>query len=83
MSPWTLDGSIGCDPVVQPHESMPIPPALLLALASVATAESEPPAILPDLFPFPNTTGILKTFNATGGVQSLQDALYSGGLHPL
>lgn len=40
--------------------------ALLLGLTSVAAAESEAPTVLPNLFPFPNTTGILKTFNATG-----------------
>ncbi|BFU93142.1 MAG: hypothetical protein NTAFB01_43290 [Nitrospira sp.] len=40
--------------------------ALLLGLTSVVAAESEAPAILPNLFPFPNATGILKTFNSTG-----------------
>ncbi len=40
--------------------------ALLLGLTSIAAADSETPTILPNLFPFPNTTGILKTFNATG-----------------
>ena len=37
---------------------------LLLGLTTVVSAESE--TILPNLFPFPNSTGVLKTFNATG-----------------
>ncbi|MFO0701312.1 MAG: hypothetical protein U0236_18990 [Nitrospira sp.] len=39
---------------------------LLLSLTTVVTAEYEAPTALPNLFPFPNATGILKTFNATG-----------------
>lgn len=41
---------------------------LLLGLATVVAAESDAPTHLPNLFPFPNATGILKTFNATGKV---------------
>ena len=37
---------------------------LLLGLTTVVSAESE--TMLPNLFPFPNPTGVLKTFNATG-----------------
>lgn len=40
--------------------------ALLLGLTTIVAAESDGPAHLPNLFPFPNATGILKTFNATG-----------------
>ena len=40
--------------------------ALLLGLTTIASAESDGPTHLPNLFPFPNPTGILKTFNATG-----------------
>ena len=40
--------------------------ALLLSLATVVSAETETHTVLPNLFPFPNSTGILKTFNATG-----------------
>lgn len=37
---------------------------LLLGFTTVVSAESE--TMLPNLFPFPNSTGVLKTFNATG-----------------
>jgi len=40
--------------------------ALLLGFTSVVAAESEAPTMLPNLFSFPNATGILKTFNSTG-----------------
>jgi cytochrome c peroxidase len=39
---------------------------LFLGFATVVSAEPGPPTVLPNLFPFPNSTGILKTFNATG-----------------
>ncbi len=39
---------------------------LVLSVTSVVAAESEGPTHLPNLFPFTNTTGVLKTFNATG-----------------
>ncbi|MDF0674301.1 MAG: hypothetical protein P0120_08155 [Nitrospira sp.] len=40
--------------------------ALLLSLTSVVAAESDAPTVFPNLFPFPNATGILKTFNLSG-----------------
>jgi len=40
--------------------------ALLLGLTTVVSAETERHTVLPNLFPFPNSTGILKSFNATG-----------------
>lgn len=40
--------------------------ALLLGTATVVAAEHGPPTFLPNLFPFPNPHGILKTFNETG-----------------
>ena len=40
--------------------------ALLLGLTTVVAAETEAPTVLPNLFPFSNATGILKTFNTTG-----------------
>jgi cytochrome c peroxidase len=42
--------------------------ALLLGTATVVGAESGPPTSLPNLFPFPNPNGVLKTFNATGNL---------------
>lgn len=39
---------------------------LVLGVTTVVAAESDGPPHLPNLFPFPNATGILKTFNATG-----------------
>ena len=42
--------------------------ALLLGTVTVVAAETGAPAFLPNLFPFPNITGILKTFSATGRV---------------
>lgn len=39
---------------------------LLLSIVTVVAAESENPHFLPNLFPFRNDSGILKTFNATG-----------------
>ncbi len=43
-----------------------LPGVLVLGLTTVVAAESDGPTHLPNLFPFPNATGILKTFNATG-----------------
>ena len=40
--------------------------ALLLGTVTVVVAEHGPPTFLPNLFPFPNPHGILKTFNETG-----------------
>ncbi len=40
--------------------------ALLLGTITVVAAEHGPPTFLPNLFPFPNPHGILKTFNETG-----------------
>ena len=40
--------------------------ALLLGTVTVVAAENGPPTFLPNLFPFPNPHGILKTFNETG-----------------
>ena len=40
--------------------------ALLLSTATVVGAETGPPTVLPNLFPFPNPHGILKTFNESG-----------------
>ena len=40
--------------------------ALLLGTATVVAAEHGPPTFLPNLFPFPNPHGILKTFNESG-----------------
>ena len=40
--------------------------ALLLSTATVVGAETGPPTSLPNLFPFPNPHGILKTFNESG-----------------
>jgi hypothetical protein len=40
--------------------------ALLLGTATVVGAETGPPTFLPNLFPFPNPHGILKTFNESG-----------------
>ena len=40
--------------------------ALLLGTVTVVAAENGDPTFLPNLFPFPNPHGILKTFNATG-----------------
>ena len=40
--------------------------ALLLAFATVVSAGAETHTVLPNLFPFPNSAGILKTFNMTG-----------------
>jgi cytochrome c peroxidase len=39
---------------------------LLLSTATVVGAETGPPTVLPNLFPFPNPHGILKTFNESG-----------------
>ena len=39
---------------------------LLLATTTVVTADFDTPTQLPNLFPFPNATGVLKTFNASG-----------------
>lgn len=39
---------------------------LVLGLTTVVAAESGAPTHLPNLFPFPNATGMLKTFNAAG-----------------
>lgn len=39
---------------------------LLAGFVTAAAAESERLSFLPNLFPFPNSTGILKTFNTTG-----------------
>lgn len=38
----------------------------LLSVVTVVAAESDTPQFLPNLFPFRNDSGILKTFNATG-----------------
>jgi cytochrome c peroxidase len=40
--------------------------ALILGLVTAVAAETGAPTFLPNLFPFPDPTGILKTFNATG-----------------
>lgn len=40
--------------------------ALLLGTATVVAAEHGPPTFLPNLFPFPNPHGVLKTFNESG-----------------
>ena len=40
--------------------------ALLLGTATVVGAETGSPTVLPNLFPFPNPHGILKTFNESG-----------------
>lgn len=40
--------------------------ALVLGVVATVMAESGAPTFLPNLFPFPNSTGILKTFSATG-----------------
>jgi cytochrome c peroxidase len=37
-----------------------------LVLGTVSVVAAEPPTFLPNLFPFPNPHGILKTFNETG-----------------
>ena len=42
--------------------------AILLGTVTVVAAEHGPPTFLPNLFPFPNPHGILKTFSATGRV---------------
>jgi hypothetical protein len=41
---------------------------LLLGIVTVVAAEHGPPTFLPNLFPFPNSTGILKSFSSTGKV---------------
>ena len=41
---------------------------LLLGTVTVVAAEQAPPTFLPNLFSFPNPTGILKTFSSTGKV---------------
>jgi cytochrome c peroxidase len=41
---------------------------LLLGVVTVVAAETGAPIFLPNLFPFPNPTGILKTFSTTGKV---------------
>jgi len=46
------------------HAGMGILSALLLGTATVVGAE--PPTFLPNLFPFPNPHGVLKTFNESG-----------------
>ena len=43
-----------------------LPGVLVLGLTTVVAAESDGLTHLPNLFPFPNATGILQTFNATG-----------------
>src|SRR5262245_15874668 len=40
----------------------------MLLFGGVAVVAAAPPHFLPNLFPFPNATGVLKTFNATGQV---------------
>ena len=42
--------------------------ALLLGTVTVVASETGDPTFLPNLFPFPNPHGILKTFSATGKV---------------
>ena len=42
--------------------------AVLLGTVTIVAAEHGPPTFLPNLFPFPNPHGILKTFSATGRV---------------
>jgi len=42
--------------------------ALVLGTVAVVAAEHGPPTFLPNLFPFPNPHGILKTFNGTGNL---------------
>src|SRR5215217_7068864 len=42
--------------------------ALLIGIGAVVSAEINGPAFLPNLFPYPNATGILQTFSATGKV---------------
>jgi len=39
-----------------------------LLLGGVAVVAAAPPQFLPNLFPFPNSTGVLETFNTTGKV---------------
>ncbi len=41
---------------------------LLLGLVTLVAAETGPPTFLPNLFPFPNPTGVLETFSAAGTV---------------
>jgi cytochrome c peroxidase len=41
---------------------------LLLGTVAVVAAEHGPPTFLPNLFPFPNPTGILTSFNSTGKI---------------
>ena len=42
--------------------------ALLIGIGAVVSAETKGPAFLPNLFPYPNATGNLQTFSATGKV---------------
>lgn len=42
--------------------------AVLLGTVTIVAAEHGPPTFLPNLFPFPNPHGILKTFSETGRV---------------
>lgn len=42
--------------------------ALMLGVVATVMAEGGAPTFLPNLFPFPNSTGILKTFSATGNL---------------
>lgn len=42
--------------------------ASILGIVTVVAAEHGPPTFLPNLFPFPNPTGILKSFSSTGKV---------------
>ena len=42
--------------------------ALMLGVVTVVAAEAGDPTFLPNLFPFPNSHGILKSFSATGKV---------------
>jgi hypothetical protein len=39
-----------------------------LLFSGVAVVAAAPPQFLPNLFPFPNSTGVLETFNTTGKV---------------
>jgi cytochrome c peroxidase len=41
---------------------------MLLALAAIGTVAVAERPMLPNLFPFPNASGILRTFSATGDV---------------
>ena len=42
--------------------------ASILGIVTVVAAEHGPPTFLPNLFPFPNSTGVLKSFSSTGKV---------------